>query len=764
MKIKKFISASYLLLLVAVLSCNVKKYIPEDEFLYTGATLDVKTEEDIKGFKDVEEELESLLRPEPNSKILGMYVGLWAHYKGTKEKPGFINRFLNKKLGEEPVYFSQVTPSRTEDLILNRLENRGFFYSTATSEVTRKEKFASVSYSASISTPYKLTELVVARDSMEIDREIIALMDESLLEEGSRFDLNTLNAERTRIDSALKAKGYYNFNSDYLIFEADTNISDSARLFKLYLRMKRNVPTTGIIPYTIDSINVFPDYSIDENGQKIDTTYLDGKNFIQGEDVFKPRLLNDYILIQKGQRYNPKLSRLSSNRLSSIGNYKFVNLRYEALSTSDSLGHLKGSFYLSPMTKRSVRAELLAVSKSNNFAGPALNLVYRNRNLFKGGETLNLTGRIGYEFQIAGGEDRKGLQSLELGLSADLIFPRVIFFVPIKEKFSYSVPKTKMGLAAEYLSRSQLYNLNSVSANYGYFWNANKYAYHEINPISLNVVNLSKTSPEFEEILDENPFLRRSFEQNFIAGVNYNFNYNKLNDRFRTHGYFLGLGLDFAGNALNLIDKIGGNENGKILGLEYAQYGKVDLDLRYHLNISQNQAIATRLFAGFGFPFGNSGSLPYIKQYFSGGPNSVRAFRIRSIGPGTYRPEDFDVNSFFDQTGDVRIEGNIEYRFPIVSLLKGALFMDAGNIWLINENEALPGGKFTSDWWNQMAVGTGVGLRVDIEFFVIRMDLATPVRIPYLPEGERWGNSFDISSKTWRKENLIFNFAIGYPF
>jgi outer membrane protein assembly factor BamA len=742
----------------------VKKYIPEDEFLYTGATLDVKTEADIKGLKDVKEELEGLLRPEPNSKFLGMYVGLWAHYKSTKENPGFINRFLNKKIGEEPVYFSEVTPNRTEDLILNRLENRGFFYSRAKSEVTRKDKFAEVAYEASISEPYKLSEVEVERDSLEIDKEIISLMNKTLLEEGSRFDLNTLNAERTRIDSALKAKGYYNFNSDYLIFEADTNISDSARIFKLYLRMKRNVPTSGSIPYTIDTINVFPNYSIDESGEKLDTTYLDGKNFIQGEDVFKPRLLNDYILIQKDQRYNPKLSRLSSNRLSSIGNYKFVNLRYEELASSDSLGHLKASFYLSPLTKRSVRAELLAVSKSNNFAGPALNLVYRNRNLFNGGETLNLTGRVGYEFQIAGGEDRKGLQSLELGLSADLIFPRVIFFVPIKEKFSFSVPKTKMGVAVEYLSRSELYNLNSVSANYGYFWNANKYAYHEINPISLSVVNLSQTSPEFDEILDANPFLKRSFEQNFIAGINYTFNYNKLNDRFRTHGYFLSAGLDFAGNALNLIDKIGDKDDGKILGLEYAQYGKVDLDLRYHLNINQNQAIATRLFAGFGFPFGNSASLPYIKQYFSGGPNSVRAFRIRSIGPGTYRPENFDVNSYFDQTGDIRIEGNIEYRFPIVSLLKGALFMDAGNIWLINENDALPGGKFTSDWWNQMAVGTGVGLRVDIEFFVIRMDLATPMRIPYLPEGERWGNSFDVGSKTWRKENLIFNFAIGYPF
>ncbi|MFC5625938.1 BamA/TamA family outer membrane protein [Algoriphagus winogradskyi] len=765
MRIKRFIPAIYFITLATVIGCSVKKYIPEDEFLYKGADLKLQTEvEGIKGLDDIEEELNGLLRPEPNTKFLGMYVGLWAYFKGTKDKPGFINRFLNKKIGEEPVYFSQVAPSRTEELIINRLENRGFFYSTTSSEVTRKDIYAKVDYTATISEPYKLSEVVVDRDSLEVEKEIIELMKDTKLDSGSRFDLNILTFERNRIDSALKEKGYYNFNSDYLIFEADTNISDSARIFKLYLRLKNNVPSKGIIPYTVDTINVFPNYSIDENETKTDTVSLAGKNFIQNEKVFKPKLLNDYILIEKNERYNPTLSRLSSNRLSSIGNYKFVNLRYKELETSDSLGHLTANFYLSPMTKRSVRAELLAVSKSNNFAGPALNLVYRNRNLFKGGETLNLTGKVGYEFQIAGGENRKGLQSLELGLGADLIFPRVIFFVPIKEKFSYSVPKTKMGLSAEYLSRGGLYRLNSISAKYGYFWNANQFAYHEINPISLSVVNLSKTSPEFEQILDDNPFLRRSFEQNFIAGINYTFNYNKLNDRFRTHGYFLGVGLDFAGNTINLINKITGKNDGKFLGLEYAQYGKMDLDLRYHLNIDKKQTIATRLFAGFGFPFGNSQSLPYIKQYFSGGPNSVRAFRIRSIGPGTYRPENFDVNSFFDQSGDVRIEGNIEYRFPIVSLLKGALFMDAGNIWLMNENEALPGGKFTSDWWNQLAVGTGFGLRVDIEFFVIRFDLATPLRIPYLEEGERWGNSFDVGSKTWRKQNLIFNFAIGYPF
>ncbi len=752
-----------LICLSTILGCSVKKFIPEGQQLYTGAELKLETETKIEDIKEISDELNELLQPEPNSKILGMRVGLWAYYKNQQDKPGFINRFLNKKIGEEPVYFSAVNIPNTEDLILNRLENRGFFYSSIASKANQGDQFASVDYAAKVSTPYTLLEYQIELDSIPIYQQIRTLTKDTDLDSASRFDLNSLKVERDRIDEALKELGYYNFNSEYLIFEADTNVSDSLRKFNLYLRLKRDVSAKSVVPYEITRINVFPNYSVNESAAKLDTVIIEGKNFIQGNLVFKPELLNDYILIEKGQNYSPNLSSLSTNRLSSIGNYKFVNLRYDELETGDSIGRLEANFFLSPMTRRSLRAELLGVSKSNNFAGPALNLTFRNRNIFKGGETFNLSTRVGYEFQI-GGRDRSNLKSFEYGVKGELIFPRVIFFVPIREKLSYSVPKTKMSLGFEYLSRGGLYRLNTFSANYGYFWNANRWVYHELNPISINLVNQTQTSPEFEEILDQNPFLRRSFEQNFIVGINYLFNFNKLIDDTRRHGVFVGTGLDVAGNLINGLSNLTNSESGKFLGLEYAQYAKVDLDLRYYFRPAEEHTIATRLWAGVGMPLGNSLSLPYIKQFFSGGPNSVRAFRIRSIGPGTYRPDETSTSSFFDQSGDIRLEGNVEYRFPIFSFLKGALFMDAGNIWLWNENEALPGGKFSKDWTKELAVGTGVGLRVDVQFFVIRFDLATPLRYPYLPEGERWGNTWDIGSKTWRRDNLNFNFAIGYPF
>lgn len=752
-------------LLIFLSGCSISKYIPSDELLYKGADLKLESESTVSDLKKLNMEMEALIRPVPNKKFLGIYTGLWSYFKSRKEKPGFISRFLNKKIGEEPVYLSQVDARRTEELLSNRLENRGFFNSKISSEVSSNTKFATIKYVASLSDPYTLAhfEFEGGEDTLEIHRQIADLMAEAEIKEGMRFDLSKLKDERVRLDEALKSRGFYKFSPDYLIFEVDTNISGQSRNFNLFLRLKDKVPDDGIIPYSLSGIKVFPNYSINEESEILDTVVIKGKSFIQGKELFRPELLEQYILINSGERYDPQKSRLTSNRLSSIGTYRFVNLRYSDLETTGDEGVLEASIYLSPLKKRAVRAELQGISKSNNFAGPELTLNHQNRNLFAGGETLNLSGKIAYETQIAG-STRSGLNSIALGLQADIIYPRLIFIVPIKSQFSYSMPKTKISFGTEYLNRVGLYRLNSFSVNYGYFWNASDFVYHEINPISLSVVNLSRTSSDFEDILDKNPFLRRSFDQQFIAGINYTFHYNRLRDSQSKHGIFLGTNIDLAGNTLNLVNKIFGGDPGQFIGLNYAQYAKGDIDLRYYLRVSENQTIASRLFGGIGIPYGNSVSLPFVKQFFSGGPNSIRAFRIRSVGPGTYRPGEFNLGSYFDQAGDIRLEGNLEYRFSIVSIVKGAIFVDAGNVWLKKENQALPGGKFTSTWWKELAVGTGFGLRFDIDFFVIRFDLATPLRKPYLPENERWGNTFALGDKTWRRENLIFNFAIGYPY
>ncbi len=746
-------------------ACNITRYVPEDELLYTGAKLEITQETPIKRIDEVRDELQGLIRPRPNNKILGQYLGLWAHYKMQQENPGFINRFIYKKIGEEPVYLSQVDTEKTEELMYNRLENKGYFYPEISSTFRRKQKKGDVSYQVNLHVPYTLKTYQYERDSLPIDHDIRDLMASSEIKQGDRFELARFKQERERLNTALKKRGYYNFNPDFLIFDADTNQYEG-REFDLFLRLKENVPQDGIIPYQVRSIQVLPNYSLDEYGENTDTTVVNGVEFIQENLSFKPELLRQYILIEKDSLFDASQSRLTSNRLSGIGNYRFVNVRFNPVKDKieSGKGFLDAKIYLSPLDKRSIRAELQGVSKSNNFAGPALLLNYRNRNLFFGGETLSLTGKLAYESQIASG-DREGLNAFELGLKGDLIFPRVVFPITIKERFAYSVPKTKISLGTEYQDRRGLYRLNSISSTYGYFWNANRFVYHEITPISINFVNLSRTSPEFDEILNANPFLRQSFEQQFIAGITYNFSYNKLMDKYRTHSIFFGANLDLAGAGLRFANEVLNGENpNTFLGFNYAQYNKGDIDFRYYWRFTEERLLAARLFGGVGLPYGNSVSLPFVKQFFSGGPNSIRAFRIRSLGPGSFRPDSESTANFFDQAGDIRLEGNLEFRFPIVPYLRGAVFLDAGNVWLVNENEALPGGKIGKDWYKELGIGTGIGLRVDIEFFVLRFDLATPLRRPYLPEGERWEKDFNLGESEWRRENLIFNFAIGYPF
>lgn len=751
--------AIFLCLFGSIYSCSIAKYIPENKRLYTGATLTIASDSMIKDKDALKTELETVLRPEPNSKFLGMYPGLFYYYKNQKEKPGFINRWLYKKLGEKPVYQSDVEPFEVEDLLLNRLENRGFFYSKASSNFEETETKASIAYTVKVPAPYRLETYQLDTLPAPIYGDIEELIKTSPFEKGMRFDLNSMKLERQRIDFNLKQNGYYNFDDTFMIFEADTNRYDN-KSFDLFLKLKNAVPNKSIIPYKISKVNIYPSYDVADSIQT-ETIRFNNKNFIQKEVFFKPEYLEPFIKLEEGQFYNPGNSKNTARRLSSIGSYKYINIQYKEIDTlaSDSLGFLEANIYLSPLNKRAFRAELQIVTKSNSFTGPGLELTYSNRNLFGGGETNNVTARVGYEAQLGGGQN-SGKTSLELGLKDELIFPRVLFPFKLGDNlFKYSIPKTKTSISVDYLNRTDLYTLISGTALFGYMWDSNKYVTHQINPISVNYTELSNATPEFEEILNANPFLRRSFEQQFISGLTYSFTYNGMVDTKSTHQKFFNFTFDIAGNSISLFGKEetpGAPET--FLGLEYSQYAKADIDFHYHYNFAKEQTIATRLFAGYGHAYGNSEVVPFVKQYFAGGPYSVRAFRIRSLGPGTYNADE-DVNNngdFFDKTANIRLEANVEYRFPIFSYLKGAVFADAGNIWNSKANPAFDGkDEFSSKFLSELGMGGGVGLRVDIQSFVIRFDLAAPFHDPSKPEGKRY--NFDVA-------NPILNFAIGYPF
>ena len=761
------------LVFLLIYSCGIEKYIPEGEQLYTGAELELETVSDLKDIKEVKTELFNLIEPSPNATFLGMKPALFFHYKAQREKPGFFYKFLNKSFGEEPVYFSDVNTERVEELILNRLDNNGFFYSRSDSETTIDGKFASVNYSASLPEAYVLENYNLESDSLPIYKEIEKMLPETALVKGDRFDLDLLKAERARLNNGLKQRGYYNSQEDLLIFEADTNQYKNKK-FDLFLRLKKDVPARASIPYTIDSITVYPNYSIEGDTLpliKNNVTQVDSIDFVQNELYFKPELLKSYLLFNEGDLYDASISKQTSNRLSALGSYKYVNIQYTELDTTATDGDggsLAANIYLAPLTKRSIRAELQAITKSNGFTGPGILLTHSNRNVFNGGETFSVSANFSYESQLSSGNN-SSLSSIAGGISADLIIPRSIPFSP--SRFKYAVPKTKISLGLDFLQRSQLFTLNSVNGSFGYTWKENQYVYHQLDPISINYSRLTNVTDEFQTILDDNPFLSLSFEQQFIAGLLYNFTYDEVSNINKEYPVYFATNFDLAGNMLNLVS----GSSKTIFGSEYAQYAKVDADFRFYMRWQKERTLVSRIYAGWGLPYGNSQTLPFVKQFYSGGPYSVRAFNIRSLGPGNFNAQTENATTdYFDQSGNLKLEANVEYRFPLFSYLKGAFFIDAGNVWLTGnysdiEDDQLTSsfsqnlftdGKFEKDWLKEVAAGVGFGLRLDIQNFVIRLDLASPLRVPYLPENNRWNVPFFGNIDN----NMTLNFAIGYPF
>lgn len=755
-----------LVVLIFMGGCNGLKHVPEGKRLYTGAQVKVKAPDKAIGVSDLRSAANDALFPKPNSKILGMRLGLWSYYKvNVDSSAGFYARFIYDKFGEDPVYLEDVDPPEIEKLIQNRAVNHGFFYPRTNYSVTENEKTAEVDYQLDVGKPFLLETYQFQRDSLRIDSLIHRSVAKktSLLPKGSRFDLEVFKDERKRIDSYLKEKGYFQFNSDYLIFTSDTNQYKAER-FDLYLDVKDKVPYQHQLPYLVKEVYVYPDYSLETNlDQPYDTVTVKGLHFMQSKLRFKPELLRKYIIVEPDQLYDKDNSTITTRRLTGLPPYQFASIRYHTIDSlrNDSLGFLEARIMLTPAERYSLRMGVQGVTKSTGFAGPGLNFTFEDRNMFKGGERFETSAQISYEFQVSSRGEARGLNNLQFKLENSLTLPRLIApFVEVDARKVYSIPNTRFALNYTLQHRGLFYTINSFEFKYGYNWKSTERIYWEFNPLGISYMRVSNQSERFREILRENQFLARSFESQFIPEISGTWQYNEIGLTKSNNEFYANLDVAeaggitqlMAGNAANSTD-----DREEILGLPYAQYLKADLDLRHYLKIDEKKTWANRIFAGVGYPYGNSQSLPYIKQYFSGGPNSVRAFDVRGLGPGSYNPPDTGRLSFFDQSGDIRLELNTEYRFPIAEPLRGAVFVDAGNIWLWNDNSALPGGAFSSDWLNQMAIGAGFGFRIDVDILVIRLDLGHPLRYPYEKDGGHWVGQPSFGEIVW-------NFAIGYPF
>jgi outer membrane protein assembly factor BamA len=477
-----------------------------------------------------------------------------------------------------------------------------------------------------------------------------------------------------------------------------------------------------------------------------------------------------------GDVYNRNDHNLTLSRLINLNVFKFVKNRFDVTpSPGADTGRLNAYYYLTPQEKKSLRAELSGNTKSNDYVGSQLTLSFKNRNTFKGAEELEIHGNLGTEVQYGGA--KSGYNTYTFGAGASLTFPK--FVVPF---FHFNttnafVPKTRISLDYDLLNRRKLYTLSSVKGELGYEWKPSYDVSEKFNLFSVNYVHSVNVTKEYLDSIIKNPILKHSIDTQFIIGSNYTFTVNPFVSNELGSGFFFEGLADFSGNVSGLfIPEDPVTKQKRLFGAAISQYLKAQTDVRYYLQLSSKARLANRLLLGFGYPYGNSRQLPYIKQYFIGGNNSIRAFRSRSIGPGTYRPANADSATFFpDESGDLKLEMNTELRYQLNKIVGAAVFLDAGNIWLYNKDTTTvpghpdqllrPGVQFTSHFLNQLAVGTGIGLRLNFTILLLRLDLGMPLRKPWLPEGERWVlNKIDFGSSEWRRKNLILNIAIGYPF
>ncbi len=818
----KLITYNKLLLLVLLLlaivnvGCNNTKYLAADKTLYKKSNIYLKANYKIPNKSKLKSELITYSSLKPNTKMLGLFRTRLSIYNHFKDDSTGIKGILSRNYSEPPVLTDSLLINRSVKNIERALFDRGYFYNQVDFKTITKNKKTTVEYFVSIEqAPYKIRDIYFPMDSIpddpyllpdssdlhkvSLNNDMLAILHDnrskSILKQGQDFSEQRLRGEMNRITKNFRNRGYFDFSgSRYIHFDIDSTIDD--RLVDVYIRVKTPSDSTQHKKYNINNVYIYPDYvNLADSSKFTDTLKIETADgnidwyyITPNPSPFKYQAILEKLRIHKNWSYSEYDYRLALKHFLELGVFKYANIRYTKV---DEQALLDTYIQLTPAQRKSIalEIELNSISGStfqNSLLGTALSLSYLDKNLFRGAErfTFNLAG--GLELNPNPIRTNSPLiNTVDLNTEFTLDIPRFIFPIKrIRYNTQFYIPHTITRLGIHYINRVGLYNLNTYNFGFGYDWRATEKVKHAFNPIIISFIDVSNETPAFRRQLATNPLLQRSFEEQFILGANYTFIYNNQQlNKYVNFNYFRG-SLDVSGNTANLVllplSQISNINRDKIFGFPYSRYVRAEIDFRHYHYFRNNNPFISRFAFGAGIPYGNSNEsavLPFVKQFFIGGPGNLRAFTIRSLGPGAvpyYTLEQgetsLEVDSIgfneFDRSGEMKIEANIEYRFNISGLFKGALFADAGNIWNIKDDPNRPDGLFKpGQFWKQIALGTGFGIRMDFSYFVMRFDLATPIHDPRLPEGNRWvfGRNRTIYRNAGNR-NIILNLAIGYPF
>ncbi|WP_281614108.1 BamA/TamA family outer membrane protein [Flammeovirga sp. SubArs3] len=767
MKIKQLLYIS--LTSVLCFSCSITKYLEENQTFYNGARIEYDKEDTVKVDDDLKYTLTEKLSVSPNKKN-----GAWFYFRGENAKrPKGLKKKMANTFGEKPVYYDKILSEKTAELLESTLDNNGYFGNRVSfeEEYHKDTKSTTVKYIVHVKdTPYRLDSIEwVLKQENIFNEKIKALESESVLEKGDRYQLQKFRDERIRINNALKDSGYYFFSSNYLMFDLDSANEDRTVNVKAYFK---EMPDKVKRLYSIDTVLIQPDFDLDglnvskRNHQSV---LMDTGVIYKGDPVnLKPKILDETLQLRSGDIYSRHKHQATLKQFSGLGVFRYVNMEFEPKPTTDpDFGKMNVNAKMSQVTLHSLSTELSMSTWSTGYTGPELDLTWKNRNTFGGAEKFSVTFFTGVQKQF-GGKSNGVDVIFWYGVDTKLSIPRVIAPFKVRPGGDFYIPYTNFGLGFKRYHFFPSYSMNYFNTSYGFDWRTNESVRHNLNPISISFQAIS--SNDSTDLGDAFPSLEETFRNQFILGSNYSFEYAPHWDKTKKNSSFYYKGdIDISGNLWYAAMQATGAEKNpetgqyEIFGNPFSQYVRLTNDFRFYFKTSKKGEMATRFVVGYSKPWGNSTALPFVKQYFVGGPNSIRAFKSRTLGPGSFEPsDDLDENgsSFGQQGGDIKIEGSLEYRYDLHQYLKLAAFFDYGNVWLATEDPTRPGGEFKlGNVLNELALGAGVGLRIDLQFFVLRFDFAMPLRVPYVPDdGDQWV----IKKPSWNQ--LVFNLAIGYPF
>ena len=778
-------------LLSLLSSCKLTKTLEEGEYLLVRNKIEIAG--DTKGIDT--DEIYSILQPRPNKKFLGILpvkLTLYNWGSGGKESSRF-RRWLREKVGERPNLYDSLRINASTADIVNYLAKTGFFNSDAAyrrEQVGRKQKMK-VIYVIHPSTPYKLRNIYYPIDDSLLRSFIVNDKGNSLLNTGDNYNAFKMEQERGRITDLLQQKGYFYFNPNFIYYQVDSAMN--SHQMDLYVRAKDSwkgeadslhIDEKIHKRYLIKDIYITPNYDpLAPPDQKKDTLDFEVSYHVKGgqPSVYRiihsgslkinPKTISQSVFMRQGSMYNALDVRKTRSRINELGLYSYTGIKFREVAPLDTARNTIGELdCIIDLSRRKLHSFTLEAEGTNSGGRPGIgfNFTYQNNNIFRGSEILRFKWHFALEAQKAigssSGENTSAqplFNTVETGFEVSVDFPR--FLVPIRqERFpKYFRPKTTVSISYGYEQRPE-YRRTLTGFSFGYNWKESETKRHVIYPLDISIIDVVN-SPEFQDQIDNEPNdrIRSQYTDHFILALRYSFIFNNQDIRkLKNFVYFRGT-IEPAGNLLNLGYKTLSSQSDslgyyRIFGIRYAQFIRTDVDFRYFNVITRNNTLAYRFAIGVGVPYGNSEVLPLEKGFYGGGANGMRGWPYRLLGPGSYDAPD-SLN--YDRMGDIQLELNLEYRFPIYKFLKAAIFTDIGNIWLLKENESYPGGKFDFDtFYNEVAVDAGLGIRLDFNFFILRVDVAAPMHDPAYPINQRWR----ISKLNF--DDFLINFGIGYPF